>query len=230
MKKWKCTVCGYIHTGDEPPEKCPVCGAPKSKFIDVSEPETPKPEPAPAAVSEEKAEARQAARIALMRADLILFCADINKPSAMDNYTICRLLENQSFLAIATQCDRITESELPGRLKILEKEFGFSFLPTSARTGAGLEDLKTQIRRTLLNLRGTGHEGDQRITVNQRHRQILTEAAAALTEAKTEMQKSHEEVAAMLLRGTWQQLGGIQREDVEEAILEQIFSRFCIGK
>jgi hypothetical protein len=47
MKKWKCLVCGYIHTGDEPPEKCPVCGAPKSQFIDVTEPETPAP---PAAV------------------------------------------------------------------------------------------------------------------------------------------------------------------------------------
>ena len=33
MKKWKCTVCGYIHKGDEPPEKCPVCGADKSKFV-----------------------------------------------------------------------------------------------------------------------------------------------------------------------------------------------------
>lgn len=47
MKKWKCTVCGYIHTGDEPPEKCPVCGAPKSRFIEVTEPEAPKPEPEP---------------------------------------------------------------------------------------------------------------------------------------------------------------------------------------
>jgi rubredoxin len=32
MKKWRCTVCGYIHVGDEPPETCPVCGADKSKF------------------------------------------------------------------------------------------------------------------------------------------------------------------------------------------------------
>lgn len=36
MKKWKCTVCGYIHIGDEPPEKCPVCGAPKEKFIPLN--------------------------------------------------------------------------------------------------------------------------------------------------------------------------------------------------
>jgi hypothetical protein len=41
MKKWRCTVCGYIHVGDEPPEKCPVCGADKSKFEEVVE-ATPK--------------------------------------------------------------------------------------------------------------------------------------------------------------------------------------------
>jgi rubredoxin/uncharacterized membrane protein len=45
MKKWKCTVCGYVHTGDEPPDQCPVCGAPKSRFIEVTEPASPQPEP-----------------------------------------------------------------------------------------------------------------------------------------------------------------------------------------
>jgi rubredoxin len=37
MKSWRCTVCGYIHSGDEPPEKCPVCGADKSLFEEVIE-------------------------------------------------------------------------------------------------------------------------------------------------------------------------------------------------
>ena len=32
-KKWKCTVCGYVHEGEHPPENCPVCGAPKSQFV-----------------------------------------------------------------------------------------------------------------------------------------------------------------------------------------------------
>ena len=33
MKKWQCLVCKYIHTGDEPPEKCPVCGVSSNKFV-----------------------------------------------------------------------------------------------------------------------------------------------------------------------------------------------------
>lgn len=43
MRKWKCTVCGYIHKGDDPPEKCPVCGADKSKFIEIEAEEDVKP-------------------------------------------------------------------------------------------------------------------------------------------------------------------------------------------
>ena len=34
-KKFICTVCGYIHEGDEAPEKCPVCGAGKKAFKEV---------------------------------------------------------------------------------------------------------------------------------------------------------------------------------------------------
>jgi rubrerythrin len=32
MKKWVCTVCGYVHEGENPPAKCPTCGAPAEKF------------------------------------------------------------------------------------------------------------------------------------------------------------------------------------------------------
>ena len=32
MKKYVCTVCGYVHEGDNPPEFCPQCKAPASKF------------------------------------------------------------------------------------------------------------------------------------------------------------------------------------------------------
>lgn len=35
MKRWKCSVCGYMHEGDKPPEKCPLCGVPAEKFVEV---------------------------------------------------------------------------------------------------------------------------------------------------------------------------------------------------
>ena len=34
MKKWVCSVCGYVYEGETPPEKCPQCGVPASKFVE----------------------------------------------------------------------------------------------------------------------------------------------------------------------------------------------------
>jgi rubrerythrin len=32
-KVWVCPVCGHTYVGDEPPEKCPICGIPKNKYV-----------------------------------------------------------------------------------------------------------------------------------------------------------------------------------------------------
>ncbi len=37
MKKWVCTVCGYVHEGNNPPEECPQCKAKASKFKEKDE-------------------------------------------------------------------------------------------------------------------------------------------------------------------------------------------------
>ena len=35
MKKFVCSICGYVHEGNEAPEACPQCKAPRSKFIEA---------------------------------------------------------------------------------------------------------------------------------------------------------------------------------------------------
>lgn len=42
MKLWKCEVCGYICEGEEAPDFCPKCGAPKEKFTLLDEEATNK--------------------------------------------------------------------------------------------------------------------------------------------------------------------------------------------
>ena len=36
MKAWQCSVCKYIHKGESPPAKCPVCGVDASKFVEIN--------------------------------------------------------------------------------------------------------------------------------------------------------------------------------------------------
>lgn len=41
MAKWLCSVCGYVHEGDVPPEKCPKCKQPASMFTKIEEKKNP---------------------------------------------------------------------------------------------------------------------------------------------------------------------------------------------
>ena len=36
-RRWRCSVCGYVHQGETPPEKCPLCGADRSLFEEIDE-------------------------------------------------------------------------------------------------------------------------------------------------------------------------------------------------
>lgn len=45
MKVWQCSVCKYIHRGDTPPEKCPICGVDASKFVEIDEASIPEKTP-----------------------------------------------------------------------------------------------------------------------------------------------------------------------------------------
>ena len=36
MKRFRCSNCGYVHIGNEPPEKCPNCGVPGERFVPVA--------------------------------------------------------------------------------------------------------------------------------------------------------------------------------------------------
>jgi len=71
MKQWRCTVCDYVHEGDEPPDSCPVCDAPASEFEleTAAEAETPpaaSPDPvAPADGPQTLSEVRDQARLRL---------------------------------------------------------------------------------------------------------------------------------------------------------------------
>jgi rubrerythrin/uncharacterized membrane protein len=56
-RQWRCTLCGYVHTGPEPPEVCPICGADRSLFEEVVEEKATDVQPAPSVVQPKVEEA-----------------------------------------------------------------------------------------------------------------------------------------------------------------------------
>ena len=72
MKKWECTVCGYIHVGDEPPEKCPVCGSDRSKFVEIDPAEEGEEKPDRKKPQDNDLNSKQEATVSVSRYDPML--------------------------------------------------------------------------------------------------------------------------------------------------------------
>ena len=153
-------------------------------------------------------------------------------------------LGSVGLIPVATKCDLVSEQVLSNRLAELKEIFGIELLVTSAETGAGLELLRNTIDRKIIELElgfstaksGSAplFEGTQSsVALTARHKQAVTEAIENVSESISELRAGNDEVAAMMLRAAYQAISGIESatgSHVDEQILEQIFSRFCIGK
>lgn len=105
----------------------------------------------------------------------------------------------------------------------------FHPVAVSSRTGAGLDELSDRLSRFF------GHqplEGEGLLLLMARQREALIRAAAAVQEALTALHHPSPplEVAALALRQALDALGELTGAVSHDAILDRIFSRFCIGK
>ena len=135
-------------------------------------------------------------------------------------------------------------SSMDNKTEHNKADFGAGFLVTSAETGAGLDLLREAIDKKIIEVEpgfktsksGTNplFEGTQSsVALTARHKQAVTEAIENVSESISELRAGNDEVAAMMLRAAYQAVSGIESAaggHVDEQILEQIFSRFCIGK
>ncbi len=101
-------------------------------------------------------------------------------------------------------------------------------IEVSALTGEGLDELKQAVREAAL---GRGHESPAVLITNVRHRDALTKTDASLERAIACATHGEPlELTAFELREALSYVGEITGETCTEEILDEIFSRFCIGK
>ena len=180
--------------------------------------------------------AQQAAVESLQNSSVVVFCVDASKKDWSEDITIRKLIEPKTLIPVATKCDLLSEEMLANRIAGLNKLFNVEFLPTSAETGIGLEQLRKTIDKKLIEpALGSGSEGQvaeqaSGVALTARHRQAVTEAIENIEESVSELKAGNNEVTAMMLRAAYEGLSSIAQQHVDEQILERIFSRFCIGK
>ena len=172
----------------------------------------------------------EASLAALNTAAVILFCVDAGKQDLEAEKQMRRQIAAETVLYVMTKIDTVTPEQLAQQQATLGSLFGGEFILTSAVTQEGLESLKKQIQAQLLRRHSAEREYESRHMINQRHERKLTEVIQLLGESAHEIKGNSTEVTAMLLRQVYGLLGGLETEDISEMILDDIFSRFCIGK
>ena len=172
--------------------------------------------------------AQQAAIAALKNTNSIVFCVDIAKPDRTEELAVWDLIAHKRLITVATKTDLIAKSDIAGRCSQLKTLLGCDFLPISSHSDIGLDKLKDEIAKRLTT--GSAQQGKYEITLTARHRQAITAAIADLFQAIEEIKAGNDEVAAMMLRTAHNSLGDVEQHDIDDRLLDRIFSEFCIGK
>jgi tRNA modification GTPase len=127
----------------------------------------------------------------------------------------------------------LNKSDLPGlvdtaEIRRLARER--PIVETSAKTGAGLEELRRALGRAVRSL-FPAPDGEHPILTSSRHADVLRRALAGLERAKENLEKKDPiDMLASDIREALSCLGEITGETVTEEVLDRIFSNFCVGK
>ncbi len=112
--------------------------------------------------------------------------------------------------------------------KILFLHPDAKIVETAAINGAGIDELERAVTEQLDHLFGEAAESPA--VVSLRHEEILKEALMSILNAGKVIDKQPLELISLDLYYVWSKLGEITGDTVSDALLDRIFSEFCLGK
>ena len=155
------------------------------------------------------------ARQAIAGADAVLAVLNASQPLTPQDRQLLTDTQDAPRIVVLNQCD------LPMALR--PEDFPDS-VAVSARTGQGLDALEKRVAAF-----GAG-AGEGELT-QQRHMHLARQAAASLTAAADACARGEAvDLAVIDLQAALGALGRVTGEQVDEKLIDDIFSRFCVGK
>lgn len=169
------------------------------------------------------------ARKYALDADLILYVADASVSLDENDREIASLIKNKNVIVLLNKSDlenEVTEEKM-------EELFGNNKKPlivkTSARDGEGLEELEEKLGSMFFQ--GNLRSNHEIVITNMRHREALKEAYDSLMLVKKSIEEGlPEDFYSIDLMNAYSCLGRIIGEEVDDDLVEEIFSKFCMGK
>ena len=158
-------------------------------------------------------------------ADLIIYVVDGSRPLDENDREIMELIRGRKAIVLLNKTDLemlVTEKEL-------EERTGQTVIPVSAKEQKGIDVLEERIRELFFS--GKIDFNDEVMMTNVRHKTALREAydSLLLVEKSIEDQMP-EDFFSIDLMNAYEELGTIVGEALEDDLVNEIFSKFCMGK
>ena len=165
-------------------------------------------------------------RKAAESADLILLVLDAQTGWLEADTAIFETISDRMVILVINKIDLVNQASVYG----IPEQFHFAqTIETAASIGQGIEDLEAAILKCVHQDRLTASNLD--IAINQRQKACLLNAVQSLEKVQVAISdRLPLDFWTIDLRSTIRALGEITGEEITESILDNIFSRFCIGK
>ena len=158
-------------------------------------------------------------------ADLILYVVDSSLPLDENDREIMELLGGRKSIVIYNK----TDLESVVDIKELKEKTGSPVIPVSVVEETGITELEETIKKMFF--RGEISFDDEVYITNARHKTALEEALESLKMVGESIETGmSEDFFSIDLMSAYESLGKIVGESVGEDLVNEIFSRFCVGK
>ena len=156
------------------------------------------------------------ARALIDGADLVLFILDASEAMSEEDRAVYARTEGKRRLVVYNKTDLGEEGgeKPPADIRV------------SAKTGENI----AQLRQKLFDACMEGYRADGAFVIEERHHAALVRAAEELCEARSLCGSVPPDLLGVHLRAAWEALGEITGETANERIIDEIFSKFCVGK
>ena len=159
-------------------------------------------------------------------ADLVIFVCDMSKKIEDEDREIASYIGDRKTIVLANKMDLESKTTLDELKNLIP---GGIFIETSMEEGRGLEEVKDEIEK--LVYKGQVKQGESLIVNNIRHLDLLRNAEKSIKDAINMINLNEAlEFIEIDVNKTYELLGEIIGETVNDDILNEVFARFCLGK
>jgi tRNA modification GTPase len=165
-------------------------------------------------------------KAAIEEAEVVIFAIDASVPLTREDYDILQLIKTKKVLVAANKIDKGVNQDINKLIDSFGKD---NVIEMSVKQRIGIDMLEIKIKDLVYH--GQATVSKNKMVTNIRHKDLLDKAFDSVNKVIGALQNGVPvDLISVDIKDAWGRLGQITGDVAEEDIINEIFSKFCIGK